>query len=594
MTAFHFKNSWPKTERAKKYQLFASRLLELVHPKAQDIYRVHALSTPAKLTELRRASNAVLNGTHPKPTIFPIIEETNEALQSDPIVAKIAFDAGLSPADLSFETQQSTEEIIGRASLWLRILQQKYKKNIEKEIISTINSNKKYKLILFTKLYISHLIEEGFHRSFIRDRTEETFFSKDIGRCTDNLLKKFFNHFSGRTINYDVAIHVPDELAKSMRNSFRIKTASNEEETVKLLGFHNSRVVPSDNLTLVLFENAKSPDPYSAVKRVNPALSIPKAFNAVYPNTKNISIEDDCFVVDRAKHDVYHIPVSEVFRPVHSFTSSLNYNASLFPDFAHFAWAGAQWDDYDVLLSLGQSFESAIAALSTGSPQAQLVSIWSAFEALLPEPTRDEKSVRIKHFARLISPCITHKYLKGKFRIFIDDIPHHLSMDSADLFDQDLKRSDRPRHLARILQTDDSEKSRLFQKLSQSPLLCSRLFELSKIASDPKIAENKLASHERRVNWQIHRIYRQRNQIVHSGKTDSFLPTLVENAFLYYRLTVRGLQTIHVSDKIHNPDSALQLLQVRHDKRKQAIANSRKEVDIAKRNSQLLDAIFHK
>lgn len=593
MTVFRFANSWPKTDLAQLYKLVAVRLLELAHPQAQDIYRVQALSTLAKLAELSSSADDVLNGRYPKATITPMMQEVDEALLTDPIVGMICAETSIEPKDLDFGGSLSTEEIANRVSLWRSLLVNSYKKSLEDEIVATVLQQKrKGRVLLLTKLYVSHLVFEGFHRSYIVDSVVSVFFSQDIGRCTEGLLRKLFGKFSGKKIKYDVGVHVPESLTEGIQESFHVKVARTAREAENLIGFQNDQIVPPDENALVLFENAEAPDPYSAIKRIQPILSIPKAFDLVYPNADRAAIGDDCYVVNKRKEELFHIPTSEVLRPVHSFTSSLGYNSGMFPEFADFAWAGANWDDYEIIIRLNHSFESATAAMSTGNPQVQLVSIWSAFEALLPEPTKDEKGVRISHFEKLILPCVTRKFLRGKFRIFIDDVSQHLQIEPADLFPEDLERSQRPRALGRILQHDNDETERLFNVVSGSPLLCNRLFSLAKIVRDEKLAQRKILSHEKRVGWQINRIYRQRNQIVHTGRTSPFLPTLVENAFLYYRLVVRGLQDIYSKDRIYHADGALQLLQVRYEKQKKFLSEISKSADESRKKELLLTAIF--
>jgi len=46
--------------------------------------------------------------------------------------------------------------------------------------------------------------------------------------------------------------------------------------------------------------------------------------------------------------------------------------------------------------------------------------------------------------------------------------------------------------------------------------------------------KDALAGHEERVTWQLHRIYRARNNLVHAGRRPSFLDSLVLNLEEYY------------------------------------------------------------
>ena len=44
--------------------------------------------------------------------------------------------------------------------------------------------------------------------------------------------------------------------------------------------------------------------------------------------------------------------------------------------------------------------------------------------------------------------------------------------------------------------------------------------------------------HHDRVRWQIHRVYRARNQLVHAGQTPSYLESVILNLAEYYRSAI--------------------------------------------------------
>ncbi len=54
----------------------------------------------------------------------------------------------------------------------------------------------------------------------------------------------------------------------------------------------------------------------------------------------------------------------------------------------------------------------------------------------------------------------------------------------------------------------------------------------------PKNVIKRIELHEKKVNWQLRRIYRTRNLIVHSGSSISYIDTLIENAHDYLDQTI--------------------------------------------------------
>ena len=84
--------------------------------------------------------------------------------------------------------------------------------------------------------------------------------------------------------------------------------------------------------------------------------------------------------------------------------------------------------------------------------------------------------------------------------------------------------------------TNENEPNRkvLYGKLEDFPLLKWRLFYINKIFSSNTNIKHLLTNHKQKVEWQIRRIYRVRNLIVHSGKRPSYTNILVENLHNYF------------------------------------------------------------
>jgi hypothetical protein len=74
--------------------------------------------------------------------------------------------------------------------------------------------------------------------------------------------------------------------------------------------------------------------------------------------------------------------------------------------------------------------------------------------------------------------------------------------------------------------------------LEKNPLGLHRVWRISKDYGSSKDAIESITSHENKVRWQIHRIYRARNNLVHAGSVPSYLEGVVVNAFEYYRSSI--------------------------------------------------------
>ena len=70
-------------------------------------------------------------------------------------------------------------------------------------------------------------------------------------------------------------------------------------------------------------------------------------------------------------------------------------------------------------------------------------------------------------------------------------------------------------------------------ELKDFHLLRNRIFKLSQNLSSKSKVSDVLKNHEKKVTWQVRRLYRTRNIIVHSGRTPQNIKILIENAHSY-------------------------------------------------------------
>ncbi|TIO48116.1 MAG: hypothetical protein E5X80_29195 [Mesorhizobium sp.] len=74
--------------------------------------------------------------------------------------------------------------------------------------------------------------------------------------------------------------------------------------------------------------------------------------------------------------------------------------------------------------------------------------------------------------------------------------------------------------------------------LTDNPLALHRVFKLQRDYKNIGAVNGTLDDHYNRVRWQIHRVYRARNQLVHAGLMPSYLESVILNLAEYYRSAV--------------------------------------------------------
>lgn len=100
--------------------------------------------------------------------------------------------------------------------------------------------------------------------------------------------------------------------------------------------------------------------------------------------------------------------------------------------------------------------------------------------------------------------------------------------------------------LLHLLSMEEAKELReeLYANLGNFELLRFRTFALASMFSNPSKVAEALASHQRRVEWQLRRIYRVRNSIVHLGETPTFTVAVADNAHDYLD------QIIHLTNNL--------------------------------------------
>ena len=117
-----------------------------------------------------------------------------------------------------------------------------------------------------------------------------------------------------------------------------------------------------------------------------------------------------------------------------------------------------------------------------------------------------------------------------------------------------------------LLAIDSNKELRaeLYVALKDFHLLRFRAFTLSENLSDTDRIKKLIETHKKKVSWQIRRIYRTRNLIVHSGRTPSYTEVLIENGHDYLDQMMEGIMMLSCDEyKAHTLAEAFELAKIK-------------------------------
>ncbi|HWQ97969.1 MAG TPA: hypothetical protein VN538_07760, partial [Clostridia bacterium] len=185
-----------------------------------------------------------------------------------------------------------------------------------------------------------------------------------------------------------------------------------------------------------------------------------------------------------------------------------------------------------------QALKSAISfhslSLSSTSEQNQLLDLWSIFEAVL-DIGKFHVGDRINQICTFLIPILKRRYLYVLIKQLSDDIKNYNPDTHVIITDGSTAENEIVRKTYEFLVLEEHKTVRedFVISCSDLPLLRERLIYFNEHLNDTQGICNFVDKHCNRVRWQIMRIYRNRNMIIHNGEATPYLKLLVENLHSY-------------------------------------------------------------
>ena len=183
---------------------------------------------------------------------------------------------------------------------------------------------------------------------------------------------------------------------------------------------------------------------------------------------------------------------------------------------------------------LSNALTSYADAFHSESPSSQLLALWSSIEGLLPAP--NGSSSRITAFSRDVVACLEHRAFHRQLSALHEDLHSTYRADYLGLLRKaNFPLSDPPSRLAAIFCLPENAPIQLEMGAlcASNPLARQRLFELYDAARTTGGVWSLVKARSEKNTWQLHRIYRERNRIVHRASPSANVEGLVMNVNAY-------------------------------------------------------------
>ncbi|WP_439497919.1 hypothetical protein [Bosea sp. (in: a-proteobacteria)] len=530
------KNKWPDTDGSRGVLMFAQLMSEMLEPSTFESFRVFSLDTNARLREALQQIGDVRRQRVPKVTLDPIMEELDWSFTKDSAATSLASLEIGALKRVAKDKNTSLEDFRSHIRLVRKLTSDSYKRKIEDLLINIFDKpNEKIELRKLTGFYCSHIVNIGYSRKHISETVQRYFFETDIRRIGRATLTKFFREFDGKEKKFNVHATVTKDLGKYLKGlGFQIKEKEqlNPEQLMTLSQNINYADTPSA-LEIIVDEY----DPHGAMDYCYQILSAQRAIAYLDPHGMHSEWGDTMHVTRLRAQSGAAVSKTDLFAnrtDAHKFRS--NRRASIISNYAQGLFRNFDPPSTERLIS---SIRTAALARTSLNPENQIISLWSAIEVLLSDPQGES---RIVHYAKLITPCIVLRHNRRQVIAIYDNLLINYRYKLNKLLRKLPNFPNIHGHTAfaelMLLPEHAQLRIELCSILAKNPLALHRVWKLQDDHKDVDSAYRHMCDHFDRVRWQIHRIYRARNQLVHSGRMPSYLESLILNLAEYYRSSI--------------------------------------------------------
>jgi len=508
----------------------AQRLEELTSPRSLDSYKAYTVNVPTLIEEAVEQLEAIRDGG-------PGISPSSATCITDELVSRVSGNSVTSaivPSSRALTLRLGTlnpEKLLPV----LKMLKQEisgwaYATQAMHLISDSINDKNKLKLSFLANELVSTLVNLGMSRRHINESVVEYFWSGTGSVTESDDLKKFFRdifpHYHDFTVYFKIRsplTTLENEKFPSLKVRFLNELPSSVRENLD-----DDDVLISKDCHFVEVIKIQALDRYSAIddarKRVNLVHNLIRMYNHEIDFRINeaVIIEQCCSdKIKIVRPELYsRRPVTDTTKPAATTRLKTMISNSRFLRGKH----------YEKFVSVcefhGHSMESS-------SIENKLLNLWISLETIAPSKRGNSK------IDNVIEGCLPSLGL-GYIKRIISALAHDMNVwDRAKLRSSlEAVSEDAPPNMKLLLliaqqkYTPDLEK--LFEIMDGQELLRNRVYTIHNSLCSSKSALSFIDDHIEKVDWQLRRIYRARNRIVHLGEVPRFVASLVDSAHDYF------------------------------------------------------------
>ena len=540
---------WEKSETLEMLFFFYQLTDELLSENSSDTYALPQHNTMTLLYEIEETFDIIdmynLYDEHYKSYMIPIIEEFLESIEDDYLLKRILGDR-LPRIKTGFEEAKKNHVVLKR---WIELFKQscafyKYVELYRKEIVRLIVETKdKNKLAYCIKNFFASLVFIGYSREYLFTTTRKFFDNRAMPISSLSQASDFMKNFDCREkefeflvlMNTDILDYIDNlsENIKLNRKIEKIEIADIEAQATRnvamrdiIIKYRRLKASESAHEKICIVKYIEeSLDPYSAAIDFQKQIRFLQTFTRYFKH--HIYTEQIYRFLLKGNGDKYielRLPKKLRKRPYISQSLIDNRIKNII---------SSKSMGEEAYYSIVQAIDMHAEAFDAHSVITLFRTFWTALETLFANATRSKtKEGVINSVIHIVQKTYILKLLRQVYyqltsAISGDDF-NELGIISFDTFVQYFSSFDE----------NSLEMKKIYTLLSNNPLLRSRLYELRKSLKDGYSIKKKLDNHQKKMEWQLNRLYRIRNIATHLGRETTGLNIVINHLHNYFDFAV--------------------------------------------------------
>lgn len=429
----------------------------------------------------------------------------------------------------------------------------KYLKKVKELLVEKVKEGKEKKRIYFlTRVLISELMNYGYSKSFLYKVTKDYFFNTKKQIESNDQVAEFLELFSFEPDKFSVFFQVSSnfwEFRNTLKNvDFKLtKDLRDKDKNVILKTFNDKK---PNEFIYVIAHDIEALEHNSALENARARLNFFINLFHVFHHRTSLLIHDSSAIYRESDHYTLivqnennpllkhrDVPAKEADNKVDKMLRNLSFPRT-----------------NNSLERLIKALELHKLALKTNETENQLLDLWAALETLIQKQTESNK-YRIEQISSALIPFLSIGYIKNIVIELFKDLSNWNSTKFYAILEKvDTDSGKRLVSFLKILTMPDFDalKTEILSQLTKYPLIKNRIYLYNKWFSDTNEMKKMIDRHSQKVSWQIRRIYRARNMVIHHGGKPNHLETLIENLNGYIHHFVFGLNNMMQEIKIRS------------------------------------------